>query len=305
MKLLLILPGAIGDFILTSPAAVWLRQKLRPRYVEIWVERASLPLATSCSQADRALVLADTGVERWPTPEIVISRLKQFDRVISWYGIGYSEWTEQIRHQVHQIDFLPSFQHCTEIHAMDFRRRQVESLLGADESFPAFPQIEISEEALAFSREYLATELCCNRPIIVIHPGASGVRKRWAANCFTRLITSLIEATNQVLVCEGPLDLEVVNEVMAQACVSESKTQPRRIRIDDLMELAAVIRHSQLYVGNDSGIGHLAAASGIPTLSIFTATDPAIWSPRGPRARFLRSPKVDDVLGETRCMGLA
>jgi len=251
------------------------------------------------------LALADTGLDRWPTPERVISRLKQFDRVISWYGARYPEWTKQIRCHVPQIDFLPSFQHCMGIHAMDFRRRQVESLLGADQSFPPFPRIEISEAARAFSREYLAAELALELPIIAVHPGASSVRKRWATNHFSQLIASLIEATNQVLLCEGPLDCEVVNEVIAQLCVGEKKAPARRIRIDDLMKLAAVVQHSRLYIGNDSGISHLAAATGIPTLSLFTATDPAIWSPRGPRARFLLSPKVNHVLEEAQRLGLA
>ena len=90
MKLLVILPGAIGDFILTLPSVAWLKRKLSPDWLEIWAERVNIPLAASSGYADRALALADTGLDRWPTPESVIDHLKQFDRVVSWRGAGHA-----------------------------------------------------------------------------------------------------------------------------------------------------------------------------------------------------------------------
>jgi ADP-heptose:LPS heptosyltransferase len=44
-------------------------------------------------------------------------------------------------------------------------------------------------------------------------------------------------------------------------------------------------------VGNDSGVSHLAAAAGAPTLALFGSTDPATWSPIGPRVEAIRSPE--------------
>jgi len=57
------------------------------------------------------------------------------------------------------------------------------------------------------------------------------------------------------------------------------------VRIDDLWELACWIARARMYVGNDSGITHLAAAVGTPTLAIFRASDPAVWAPRGAHVR--------------------
>ena len=48
-----------------------------------------------------------------------------------------------------------------------------------------------------------------------------------------------------------------------------------------LNELAAVLRKCDLYVGNDSGVTHLAAAVGIPVVALFGPTDPRVWGPRG------------------------
>jgi ADP-heptose:LPS heptosyltransferase len=52
--------------------------------------------------------------------------------------------------------------------------------------------------------------------------------------------------------------------------------------------LAALLHHAGLYVGNDSGVTHLAAAWGAPTLALFGPTDPRLWAPVGPFVRCLR-----------------
>jgi len=298
MKLLVILPGAIGDFILTLPSVAWLKQKLSPSWLEVWTERVNLPLANSSGYADRVLALADTGLDRWPTPETVIGRLKQFDRVLSWRGAAHQEWREEMCRQLPLIDFLPGFPASLELHAMDFRRRQLESLLGADDSFPCFPQIAISLPEIEFAQEYLAVEMNQALPIVMIHPGASGPRKKWGTHHFSHLASRLMDASNQILLCEGPLDGVTVDEVVCRLPAGRARTLLRQVRIDNLLRLAAVIQRCCLYIGNDSGIGHLAAAVGTPTLSIFIATDPRIWAPRAPRAKVLVCPSVNEVLEE-------
>src|SRR5262245_63242035 len=103
MKLLVILPGAIGDFILTLPSVAWLTQRLSSNFLEIWTERVTLPLATSPGYAQRALALADTGLDCWPTPEVVIDRMKKFDKVLSWRGAGHGEWRQEMCRRLPEI----------------------------------------------------------------------------------------------------------------------------------------------------------------------------------------------------------
>jgi ADP-heptose:LPS heptosyltransferase len=54
------------------------------------------------------------------------------------------------------------------------------------------------------------------------------------------------------------------------------------VRIHDLYELACWLRGARIFVGNDSGISHLAAAVGTPVQAFFRTTEPRIWSPLGP-----------------------
>src|SRR5580700_8255853 len=68
------------------------------------------------------------------------------------------------------------------------------------------------------------------------------------------------------------------------------------VRFDDLYELACWLAGARAYIGNDSGIAHLAAAVGTPVVAIFLTTDPRIWSPRGNRVAVLENPGVEEVL---------
>lgn len=67
-------------------------------------------------------------------------------------------------------------------------------------------------------------------------------------------------------------------------------------QIEDLYELACWISTASVYVGNDSGISHLAAAVGTPVVAIFISTDPRIWAPRGDHVAVLENPTVAEVL---------
>jgi ADP-heptose:LPS heptosyltransferase len=61
------------------------------------------------------------------------------------------------------------------------------------------------------------------------------------------------------------------------------------LKESSLVEVAAVLSRCRGYVGNDSGITHLAAALGVPTVALFGPTDPAVWSPRGRQVIILRA----------------
>lgn len=67
-------------------------------------------------------------------------------------------------------------------------------------------------------------------------------------------------------------------------------------KIEDLYELACWISTASLYIGNDSGISHLAAAVGTPVIAIFVSTDPLIWAPRGGHVTVLENPTIAEVL---------
>lgn len=111
---------------------------------------------------------------------------------------------------------------------------------------------------------------------IAIHPFSSSPRKNWSLEKFVALASIL---PKPVQFCAGP------EEKLANA-----------IRKNDLGELARWLASADLYIGNDSGISHLAAAVGTPTLVIFCATNPIVWAPRGRHVRILEGePSIEHV----------
>ena len=87
----------------------------------------------------------------------------------------------------------------------------------------------------------------------------------------------------------GPADDDAAAllETVPGACVA--RDLPLRV-------LAALLARAGAYVGNDSGVTHLAAASGAPTIALFGPTDPRVWAPLGPRRRGRRAASTMDAI---------
>ncbi|HEY6548414.1 MAG TPA: glycosyltransferase family 9 protein [Vicinamibacteria bacterium] len=117
---------------------------------------------------------------------------------------------------------------------------------------------------------------------LALHPGSGSARKNWPAERFVTLAGRLAR-DRPCLVIEGPADEGVTLPFHASRAVF-ARGLPLRA-------LGGLLARAGLYVGNDSGVTHLAAAFGAPTLALFGPTDPQIWSPLGPRVRVVRAPQ--------------
>lgn len=297
MRLLSIIPGAIGDFVLTLPAAAWLQSRLHPERMELWVARGNLPLARSLGYVDTAEALQDTGIESYPPRQECLRRMRTFDRIISWWGSGNPEFVDRIRAIHTRVDFLGALPRQSGLHMIEFRQTQLDRIFGSTPGFPATPRIGWTGEEERFAERFWAARP--ENPGVALHPGASGPRKRWPARHFAEVGRSLSRDPNcRRLLLEGPLDGEAVKEV--RHGLAEDSVHWETVRIDNLSRLAAVLSRCRLYIGNDSGITHLAAALGVRTIALFVDTDPRVWAPRGPRVEVLRRPGVEQVLSIIR-----
>ncbi len=114
---------------------------------------------------------------------------------------------------------------------------------------------------------------------VVIHPFASAPQKRWPMANFRVVAEQLGVPVKWTAGPEEPLQ--------------------DAVRFEDLYELACWLATARAYIGNDSGIAHLAAAVGTPVVAIFLTTDPRVWAPRGPNVAVLERPSVAEVLAAT------
>jgi heptosyltransferase-2 len=125
-------------------------------------------------------------------------------------------------------------------------------------------------------------------PLVGVHPGATGSRaKIWSAARFGEAAKRVASSTGARVVIlggesEGALAREVAAAVGEPSLQLQGKTS--------LSELLGVLSELSLFLANDSGPMHLAAALGTPTLAMFGPTDPRETAPLGPRAKVVREP---------------
>lgn len=120
-----------------------------------------------------------------------------------------------------------------------------------------------------------------NEGYAVIHPFSGSRSKNWPLDNYRELASRLEMPVHWTAGPEEPL---------------EGAT-----RFDNLWDLAQWLAGASLYIGNDSGITHLAAACGVPVVAIFQASDPMVWAPRGPQvAVFDRPASVEEVLSASK-----
>jgi ADP-heptose:LPS heptosyltransferase len=222
-------------------------ESLRTNYTEVWCAGQNMPLARL---ADSAQSIVASGLDRLgllPADD-VIDRLRRFDSIISWYGTNRPEFRDLTVRLGLPFEFLSALP-TGHGHAVDFYNRQAIQLGAGPVS--RFPEIKCPPAERTFA---------------VIQPFASNPAKRAPLAVFEAAARKL-EATMPVHWLCGP------EEEIEGA-----------IRISDLYELACWLRKARVFVGNDSGISHLAAAVGTPVQAFFRTTDPKVWAPRGPSA---------------------
>jgi heptosyltransferase-3 len=136
-------------------------------------------------------------------------------------------------------------------------------------------------EAAALAKHLLKAE----ERLALIHPGSGGREKIWPPAGWTTLIGRLLEQPRLRLgLIQGPADHDILRRL------HESLELSHLLPFHNLRLglLAGIMGHAAFYIGNDSGITHLAAACGLPTIALFGPTDPRIWAPRGPAVRVIR-----------------
>ena len=126
------------------------------------------------------------------------------------------------------------------------------------------------------------------RPVVAIHPGAGNVTKQWPVEHFSALIDLLVERNDvAIMLVGGPDDVDVADALMEM--VQHPDAVASMAGKTSLADLPRLLKTCVLYIGNDSGPKHIAAAVGIPTVGIHSGVvDPVEWGPIGPNAVALR-----------------
>ena len=117
------------------------------------------------------------------------------------------------------------------------------------------------------------------------HLGSGSAIKNWPLDCWIALTERLDGLFDDFLLVGGEVDNELVREFR-----SRCRIRPLRSLLNaNLLELSQALHECRLFVGHDTGVTHLAAAVGTPTVALFGPTDPAVWAPLGEHVRVVRS----------------
>jgi len=174
------------------------------------------------------------------------------------------------------------------------------------EDDPAPPYIFTSPETEARADELTAGF----GPILALAPAANWLGKTWPLERFSRTAMRLLDPEGpmkggRLMVLGGPEDAKLARGLRDVVMRNQFINLTEDI---DLLTAFACLKRARLFIGNDSGTMHLAAAAGIPTLGLFGPSDEQLYSPWGTSTRVARGPRsyeqiraVDPGFGQALC----
>jgi lipopolysaccharide heptosyltransferase II len=137
-------------------------------------------------------------------------------------------------------------------------------------------------------------------PIVTLSPGAVGEGKAWPPGHYAELARALVKNGMSVWVLGGPSEKTIAREI-----VSAAGGPVRDLTGNDLRTAVLAVACADVAVTNDSGLMHVSAAIGTPTVAIFGPTSPWHWKPLNPLAAILEPPGDEAAKARAREIGNA
>jgi ADP-heptose:LPS heptosyltransferase len=296
VRVLLVRAGALGDVLLLRKAVAAL--KLAGHEVGLLA-----PAAAAAALRGPGPSALDDSFD-WDDPAFVPlfagdaadlaaarARLGAFDACIAY--TGRAEFLRAIGRLVPRVVSCPPVP--AHGHAADFYAQPVRELGAHPPTLP--PDLEATDAERDAAEAFITGRLPPG--FVALHPGSGSPAKNWPSERFAALAADL--GSEPFLLVEGPADGRAAEDLASLPGATRARRLGPRL-------LGALLSRAGLFVGNDSGVSHLAAAWGAPTLALFGPTDPSVWCPVGRVVKAVRSPTAsmaDLPLTEARSAALA
>jgi heptosyltransferase-3 len=300
--ILILRPGAIGDTLLTLPVLHALRSSEQNARLTLVGNATVLPLAHALGFADDisdyeapqwSELFSDRGIQ---TPSLR-GQVQRYTKAICWLRdtegiVERNLRTTGIKHIV-VAPGRPAEGERT--HIMTYLARTI--------------AISWNEQLMrrGFLLPPISPEVSPSAPF-AIHPGSGGTQKCWPVSYFATIIQELWQQRLPVLLLAGPAEEDRLDALLRALPHPPSTSLFEMLVNAPLLDVAHRLRHCRGYLGNDSGITHLAALLGLPTLALFGPSDPMTWHPPGPRVKVLHEPllaqlSTEVVITQLKAMG--
>jgi ADP-heptose:LPS heptosyltransferase len=281
-KILIIHQGALGDLVLNFPALLSLKRETKASATLLCSDQLGT-IARELNIVDARFSLESARFSTLFCGEmtpLVKTFISDYDIIVL---ISFSDAIEHhLRRnhdgEVHRISPRPPVDEETHVARHLMRQFQEKRLLTSSDICCSFPSnamsISSGPDGSVPRREYL----------VVMHPGAGSARKRWPVENFVRAAEIISEKNfGEVAFLLGPAESD-----LAPVVNSRSNRGFRVYEISDPFSLMELMRQTKCLIGNDSGVTHLSAFRGIPTVAIFGPSNPKRWSPVGRATKVLR-----------------
>lgn len=281
LRILFITSNRIGDAVLSSALLAYLIERHPDARFTIACGPAPVPLFEAVPGLERLIPMPK---RRWGAHWLRLwaATVTTFwDMVVDFRASVFAWTVPASERRVYRYN-----------HALGHRLRQLSSVFALDP--PPLPHLWTAPRHDAAAE----TLVPAGAPVLALGPTANWPRKAWPAARFAELAARLtapggLLPGGRIAVLGGGGEREMAEPLLAAL--------PKDRLIDlvgraDLLTAYAVLRRSALFVGNDSGLMHLAAAAGIPTLGLFGPSKERLYGPWGENAAVVRTPESYDEL---------
>ena len=296
MKTFIHLDGALGDVFLSLPCICVIR--VNSDYVHMAGPPDVADLLKEVGYADEITPSGSalfTSLYALGMEQGAMGFLEQFDHAVVFTRRRDSPLALNIEKVIPHTEIIITIPpEGVKTHVAQFRLNQL--ALGG-ESVDLRSKLTIPspyrEKAKEFLVRYFGTE--GRGPLIAFHPGSGGKRKCWPLNNYFRLVEKLLNhLACRILFLTGPAEEpEVADEILSFA---HGHKGVLHVRNEPLIMVGCLLANSDLYVGNDSGITHLAAAVNGRVVVLFGPSDPLLWKPFGTGVQVISAGISEDSL---------
>lgn len=280
-------PGALGDFICFLPTLRALRQRHAGELLLVakpdLLGLAEMRLITASIDRREIADLFAVGNE----PALATAALfGGLDYVYNWTGFGNADFSQRLaatsRGRVTVYPFR-GMQHGE--HAADYYARCV-----------GLAPLPLSMSRWREDRGWLADfkrqHQLDARQLLVLHPGSGAPRKNWQG--FEQVIAHWrLKHPHAIVLMRGPAEARGTSFNVSEVIEVDGLSLP---------QVAALLADCALYLGNDSGISHLAGAVGAYAVVLFGPSDPSTWAPRGDAVHIVHAPTPCAECPDTFCV---
>jgi lipopolysaccharide heptosyltransferase II len=285
-KVLFVRLRSIGDTVLATSAVNALRRFLPDAQIDILVEDWVAPVLAEHPSLSRVISLErnSLGARARIAREI---RASGYEVVYNLHGGTTSTFLTRAsgaRHRVGYRSYQYAKLHNHQAPSASFlwgqeKTHSVEQQLallgwtGVPVTDRPATQLAIPQPAAFVIEERLRDAKLEGKRLALIHPAAAFATKQWAAENFARVVEYLERAGFSSVAIVGPGQDKVLDELQKNC------SAPITTFNLSLPEVSALASRAELFVGNDSGIAHMAAAVGTPSVVIFGSSNIAHWRP--------------------------